>query len=360
MPEPITVTEAQEPSHPTRIFDLHCDTLDMLAMRDWQPYAGHGAKTGDTGYTDLAHNKAAISLERMEDYAWCQCFAIWVPDLYQGVDAYRFYTQARDYFYRQMKLHADRVEQVRDGRQIDDVLDSGRIAALLTLENSSPIGEDLGIVYQLAQDGVKMVALTWNGQNTVGSGHLTSEGLSTFGHEAVHALEDERIVVDVSHLNDAGFADMAQIARHPFVASHSNARAVCDVPRNLTDDQFRTIRDMGGLVGLNFYRAFITSRIAVSDNDVTSSGTGDAQDKAAPDEVTFDELAAHVEHFLDLDGQDTLALGSDWDRSSVPVWLQSCDTIGNLHHLFEQRFGISLTEKIFFSNARDFFSRNEE
>lgn len=330
------------PLSPAHIFDLHCDTLDMLAMRSFEPYASFGLHDGDPGFTDLAHNDAAVSLERMDDYAWCQCFAIWVPDSYRHHDAYDFYVRARDFFYTQAQLHADRMTPVRDAREIDAVLAQGKVAALLTLENTTPINHSVRAIQDLAADGVKMVTLTWNDRNSIGSGNLTNDGLTTLGREAIRAFEDARIVVDVSHLNRAGFADLLDVVRRPFVASHSNARAVCDHPRNLSDDQFRAIRDMGGLVGLNFYRSFITDR-----------------DTAATGEVTFDELAAHAEHFLDLGGEDTLALGSDWDGSDVPTWLATCDTAGELRRLMAQRFGAALTDKIFFTNARDFFVRNE-
>lgn len=330
-----------KPLAPTHVFDLHCDTLDMLAMRGFEPYRSHGLHDGDPGFTDLAHNNAAVSLERMDDYAWCQCFAVWVPDSYRHHDAYDFYVRARDYFYTQIALHADRIEHIRDARQIDDALARGKVAALLTLENSTPINHSVRAVHDLAQDGVKMVTLTWNDRNSIGSGNLTSDGLTTLGREAIRAFEDERIVIDVSHLNRAGFADLLDVVRRPFVASHSNARAVCDHPRNLSDDQFRAIRDMGGLVGLNFYRSFITGR-----------DTREA-------DVTFDEFAAHAEHFLDLGGEDTLALGSDWDGSDVPAWLGRCDTAGELHRLMADRFGAAIADKVFFANARDFFVRNE-
>ncbi len=357
-----------EPLHPVHVFDLHCDTLDLLALRDREPYAGYGLNPGDEGFCDLASNRAAVSLDRMEDFAWCQCFAVWVPDLYRHHDAYDVYVQARDFFYRQVARHADRVEHVRDARLIDGVLARGKVAALLTLENSTPVNHSVYAIHRLAEDGVKMVTLTWNGRNAIGSGHLTDDGLTTFGREAVRAYEDERIVVDVSHLNDAGFADLTDIVRRPFVASHSNARAVCPNPRNLTDYQFCAIRDMGGLVGLNLYTKFITERPVRctpcgGGPGVTgvggSAAAGAEEGRPEPGDVTFDELAAHIEHFLDLGGEDVLALGSDWDGSDVPTWLATCDTAGELRHLLARRFGDELADKICFTNARDFFVRNE-
>jgi membrane dipeptidase len=324
------------------VFDLHCDTLDLLAMRDWEPWGSHGLHTGDAGYTDLAHNDCAVSLERMEDYAWCQCFAIWTPDSCRHRDARAFYEQARDFFYAQMRLHADRVEQVRDARRIDDVLRRGKVAAVLTVESARPVNRSVRAIGRLAEDGVKMATLTWNGRNALGSGNDTHDGMTAFGREAVRAFEDARIVVDVSHLNLEGFADFLDVARRPFVASHSNSRAVCDVPRNLLDAQFCAIRDAGGLVGVTYCTRFVAAR-----------PEGDARD------VGFEELAAHIEHFLDLGGEDVLALGSDWDGAPVPAWLARCDGVGELARKLEKRFGEDLARKICFTNARDFFVRNE-
>ena len=107
---------------------------------------------------------------------------------------------------------------------------------------------------------------------------------------------------------------MARVARRPFAASHSNARGVCAHPRNLTDDEFRAIVDAGGIVGINYYRAFISNRVK-------------GHEAPADGEVTFDELAAHVEHFLDLGGEGTIALGSDFDGSETPDWLDACEKV---------------------------------
>lgn len=333
------------PARRTKVFDLHCDTIDQLCMRSVEPFKSkiaEQAKLGiDTSGT-LATNGGALALDRMAAYDWCQCFAVWVPDIYDVEGARRFYRRARDWFSGQVTCHSDMVEQVRDARRVGNVLASGKTAAMLTMENGSLIGDDLGIVDELAADGVKMVTLTWNGRNSIGSGKCSHEGLSEFGRQVVRALEDARIVVDVSHLNDEGFADLLEVARRPFAASHSNARSVCNVPRNLTDDEFRAIRDRGGVAGLNYYRGFIVER-----------------ECPAGGEATFDELCAHVEHFLDLGGEDTLALGSDYDGSDVPTWLDRCEKVEGFHTRMVARFGQAVVDKLFFENAQAFFERNE-
>lgn len=334
--------------HRPSVFDLHCDTVDALAMQHDSTFLDIlGTIEGD-----MAANTLQLAFGRMRGVGpWCQCYAVYVPDdlsRFSGGDALAFYRKARDYFKAQMVEHAGLVTQVRDARDIRDVLTQGKVAALLTVENGSPIGDDLGVVDEFAADGVKMVTLTWNGRNTIASGHDTQEGLSAFGREVVRAMEDRKIVVDVSHLNDVGFWDLVKVVRRPFAASHSNAREVCGHLRNLTDDMFRAIVDAGGIVGLNYYRSFVSERYRERGWEVLPSG-----------EVTFDELAAHIEHFLDLGGERAVALGSDFDGSETPAWLGTCEQVGDFYAQVVTRFGEELTDKLFFSNAHDFFVRNE-
>nr|WP_255348646.1 membrane dipeptidase [Olsenella sp. oral taxon 809] len=257
-------------------------------------------------------------------------------------------SSAQAYFAEQVARHADAVAQVRTAGEVDAAVASGRVAAFLTLEGASPMEGELGYLERLHEDGVRMVTLCWNGRNALASGHETCDGLSALGRRAVRRMGELGMVVDASHLNDEGFADLLACSDAPFVASHSNSRAVCGHPRNLTDDQFRAIVERGGLVGLNYFRAFVTERAAADGAMVAGRPTP---------EVSFDELAAHVEHFLDLGGEDAIALGSDYDGSEVPDWLDSCQRLPAFHERMAARFGDELCEKVFFSNARDFFLR---
>lgn len=324
-----------------RVFDLHCDTIDALAYADVNPFRPFMAeKQGGT----LSHNDIQLAADRT-GCPWCQCFAIFVPDdlTCLNLTAYEFYQRARDWFAADVARGESIVRQVRDGREIDTLLDDGSMAALLTVENGSPI-ERLEVLDEMAADGVKMITLTWNAANAIAAGSTSTGGLTSFGSDVVRAMEDRRIVVDLSHANDESFWDVARMARRPFAASHSNARSICDHPRNLTDNQFRAIRDAGGVVGINYYRAFLAER------------WNDAQ---TADEVTFDELAAHVEHFLDLGGEHVVALGSDFDGSTTPAWLDTCEKVAPFHERIVERFGDDIAQRMFWNNAHDFFLRNE-
>jgi membrane dipeptidase len=238
-----------------------------------------------------------------------------------------------------MRSHKDVFAQVRDFRDIPGILASGRVAAILTVENAAALEEGLDVVDEYAADGVKIAGITWNGQNALGSGYETERGLSKLGRAYVAALEKRGIVVDVSHLNDKGFWELERIATRPFIATHSNSRAVCDVPRNLTDKQFRAIAERGGLVGLNFHQGFV---------------------REDGEEYGFDQLIAHVEHWLELDGEDVISLGSDRDGSAIPAWLADCSKQEGLFEKVSDRLGATLARKLFAENALRFLQAYEQ
>ena len=125
------------------------------------------------------------------------------------------------------------------------------------------------------------------------------------------------------------------------MASHSNSRAVCGHRRNLTDRQFAEIRERGGVVGLNYCDKFLSNEVL----------EGHAAD------VSFDEVAAHIEHWLDLGGEDVVALGGDLDGATVPSLLDGADKMPAFQGLLEHRFGSTITRKLCYANALAFFER---
>lgn len=329
-------------TQPTRIFDLHCDTLDRLALHDAIPEAGFMAEDAAIPahrMSSLADNDAHIDLTRMAraGYAWCQCFAAFIPDDIGVEGGLRVFDTVRRYFESQLKQHAALIEQVRDARDIRGIVESGRCAAVFTVEGGSFIGEELDRIHEAADAGVKMLTLAWNGKNAIASGNTTGDGLSSFGRDAVRALEQRRVVVDVSHLNDRSFWDVLDVVQRPLAASHSNARAVCGHPRNLTDDQFRALAERGGIVGLNFCERFLAD--------------------AGP--ATRDDVLRHVDRMLELGGERAVALGSDYDGCDVPAWLAPAEKVGVLYDLFSREFGEQIASAICFENACAFFERNE-
>ncbi|MCR8907373.1 membrane dipeptidase [Thermophilibacter sp. ET337] len=329
------------------VFDLHCDTADRLA---WQTlpadlraaggrdFYGPGDEADPGACRELARNRCHLSLEAVGATPWAQCLACYVPDELSPEQAARFCDHVFAHAEAQAEKNADAVTLARSAADVRPALASGRFVAVRTIENARMFAADLGLVTALAGRGVLMASLTWNAAGPLASGHDSHAGLSPIGASALAEMERAGMALDVSHLNDEGFADVCRLARRPFAASHSNARAVCGHPRNLTDDQFREIRDCGGVVGLNYCCRFLA-------------------DDGAPETVTFDDVAAHVEHWLDLGGEDVVALGSDFDGCDVPAFLNGAQTMPSFQALLDFRFGETVARKLCAENALAFFER---
>ena len=335
---------------PHALIDLHCDTLTALSAEDYDLLASlrDPAKKAEAAaaLTDRVRGVNTLDLPGRHfslsaipaGVRWCQCCAIFIPDGLRGQEAISYYEKHRDSFYRQMEALSDKVLPCRTARELEAAWAAGKTAAVLTVENGSALAGQIDRVETLARDGVRMVTLTWNGENEIGSGNVTDRGLSPFGKEAVRALEERGILIDVSHLNDRGLDDLLETAEKPFTASHSNARAVCGHKRNLTDGQIREMVRRGCLIGLNYYSAFL-------------------RDDGCPG--TRDDLWRHVEHFLELGAGDCLALGSDADGADLPPWLNCPKQFAGLYRLFLDR-GLDRegAEGILWRSALAFLKRN--
>lgn len=325
-----------------KVFDLHCDTLDRLALSGDPTVPGgfyeHDAGVPRDRMSRLDDNDAHISLARMARFDWCQCFAVYVPDELRGDAAWSLFKRVRRFWESETDRCSAKVARVRDAAGAAAAFEQGISAAMLTVEGCSFLEDDAQAETRLDaldEAGVRMATLTWNGPNALGSGNDTSDGLTSFGRRMIRGLEERGIVVDASHLNDAGFRDLLAVAERPFACSHSNARAVCPHPRNLEDWQLREIADRGGIVGLNYYNAFLR------------------EDGA---EATPDDVLRHVDHILNVAGEGLLTLGSDYDGSDVPRWLDPCDKVADLHALLAREFGAAIAERIFHGNAERFFA----
>jgi membrane dipeptidase len=169
------------------------------------------------------------------------------------------------------------------------------VAAALTLEDGRIAASEAGL-RRVWQDGVRILTLTWNQENAFGFPHRAAAGLKPWGREAIPLMNELGLIIDVSHLSDGGFWDVCRLSRRPFVASHSNARALTPHSRNLTDPMLRALGDRGGVVGVNFAPAFV--------------------DAGSPPVSTIEGVCRHAEHILRVAGEDALALGGDLDGIS--------------------------------------------
>ncbi|MEA4933027.1 MAG: membrane dipeptidase [Lawsonibacter sp.] len=311
--------------HPYAVIDLHCDTLTACAdFTRWR--------------NPLDDSDAAWSLSALpRGVRWGQCFAIFLPDTLTPEEAVRCYARHQKSFVRQTQTFCSRISACQSAAQIKTAWEQGKVAAILSVENGSALAGDLARVELLARDGVRMMTLTWNGEHQLGSGNKTNHGLSDFGRAVIPTMEHFGILPDVSHLNDQGLADLLAVAQKPFLATHSNARAVCGHKRNLTDDQIRELADRGCLIGLNFCSAFLRDGGCVG----------------------LEDLLRHVDHFLELGAENCLALGSDFDGADLPAFLSTPEKACGLYQCFlGHGLPPALCDKILYGNALTFFGAN--
>lgn len=292
--------------------DAHCDTI-VKAVR-----AGE----------DMLEFSGQLNLQKLSAYgAGVQIFAIWLAPKYYPI-AMRQTMKYLDYYLEQMERYKDHVGMVK---QFSDILENkkqGKLSAIVSLEGGEALEGEISALRMYHRLGVRLMTLTWNHRNALADGVAerdTGGGLTTFGKAVVKEMERLGMLVDVSHLTDAGFYDVAKMAEQPFVASHSNARALCPHPRNLTDEQLKIIGEMDGFVGLNFYPPFVAEK----------------------DAVTQDDLLRQLTHMLDMAGEDAVGLGSDFDGIEVtPADLRAVEDMALFLERMEQEFGSHLAEKI--------------
>lgn len=197
---------------------------------------------------------------------------------------------------------------VKLARSVDD-FGEGEIAAVAHLEGAEPIAPDLSNLEEWHARGLRSIGLVWSRANAFAqgvpfrfpAGPDTGPGLTDAGRALVRACNELGILVDLSHLNERGFWDVAELSDAPLVATHSNAHALCASTRNLTDRQLDAIRDSGGVVGVNFAVSFLRE-----------------DGLLRPDETSIDEIVRHVDYLAERMGVDHVAFGSDFDGALVP------------------------------------------
>ncbi len=306
-----------------RYFDLHCDTLTGALH---------------TGRSVVQNEGMHMSVEKGKYLApYVQCMAVFVPDRFRGEEALAFFDRHADFFESEAKSGAFAV--VRGGEDLAALENGPGVGLMLTVEGGAALAGKLENVAHLRERGVRMMTLTWNGSNEIGSGIGSEDtyGLTPFGREVIPEMERAGIAVDISHASERLFWDVAEIAKRPLVASHSNAKTVCGHRRNLTDAQFEAIRKSGGLVGLNYYNAFLRDE---------------------PEQASIEDVYAHAEHFLALGGEKTLAMGSDFDGSEMPRGITGVESVEDIANVFlRHNLPESLVDAIFYQNAADFFCR---
>ena len=306
------------------IVDMHCDTLLSLDEN-----------------THLRNNDLDIDLIKMKQSNYLlQNFAIFTN--YDKVkDRVPYVLKNINKFYKEIEANKDLIKQVFSYKDIEE---NKLMSAMLTLEEGDVINDDLDILELYYRLGVRMIALTWNFKNSIGSPNFTpnpdryqmlrtlntTDGLTPFGKEYVKKCNELGIIIDVSHLGDKGFEDVLELSTKPIVASHSNARAICDVARNLSDEMILKLHKNNGVMGMNFCEDFIS-------NDSNGS---------------VENIIKHIDHIKELGCIDNIGLGSDFDGIKKRNEMSDCSQMYMLiDALKEHGYSNEEIEKICYKNV---------
>ncbi len=291
-------------------------------------------------------------------------FSIWVqPDRFKGQYAHRT-LELIDSVKQQAAKHSDQVELVTSAEGIERAHREHKLAALMGIEGGHSIEDSLALLRQYYALGVRYMTLTWTNSNgwADSSGDIddasvphTEQGLSEFGKDVVYEMNRLGMMVDVSHVSDRTFYRTLNISRAPVIASHSSARALCDAPRNLSDDMLRAIaryggpNSKGGVVMVNFYSGFLSQAYRdaqkamepevekeiealkaknKAEGKETTQAEIDKIQRAAADRIPrppFSMLIDHIDHIAKVAGVDHVGLGSDFDgiNGQLPEGLNS-------------------------------------
>lgn len=304
--------------HGVILVDAHVDTLTHLAQGERR-----FASRSQSGHVDLPRLR--------EGGVDVQFFAVFVEPEYKPERSLPRCLHLLDVFYREV-VSCPGVRLVTSAGDLDGALRTGDLAAVLSLEGGEAIGTDLSVLRVLHRLGVRCVGLVWNQRNYLADGvseERTGGGLTSVGVSVVAELNRLGMIVDVSHLTEPGFQDVLSVSTMPVIASHSNARAVCDHPRNLTDGQIRALAAKGGVMGINFCPAFVDA-----------------------DHPSLERVVDHIDHVIQLVGPDHVGLGSDFDGIEAAV--PGLDDVASYPRLTEsllsRGYGDNLVAKILGGN----------
>ena len=318
------------------VFDAHCDT-GSVALREGK---------------DLRENDLHIDFTRGATFSrYAQVFAVYVS---REIGSFEDMDYSKDqaasvlvpkadallsFILSEIGRNADLVSLCRTPAEISAANEAGKIAALISVEGAELLGCDIGTLRHAYERGVRIVNLCWNYDNALcgAANGVRGDGLTQKGREFVKIMQELGMAVDLSHASEQTFWDVCEIAKKSPFASHSDAKALCDNPRNLTDAQFSELIKMGGAAGLNMYPHFLEEN-------------GNA---------SVETIVRHAEHFLSLGGEKTLCLGGDWDGVDyLPNGLTGIESCGEIYEaMLRQNWKENLVRAIFYKNLFDYMER---
>lgn len=315
------MSKAHELHQGAVVIDGHCDTiLSLMTPDSWFALSARDFfQRNEQGHIDLPRLK--------EGGVTCQVMALYIEPQYKPAASARRCLEMLDAFCNLLDQSEEFVMATKTQHILDAKAD-GKVAGLLSIEGGEAIEGSLSVLRNFYRLGVRAIGLTWNQRNDLADGvgeKSAKSGLTDLGVSVVKEMEKLGMLVDVSHLSESSFWGVHEVAERPYIASHSNARALASHRRNLTDKQIEALASKGGVIGVVFCPPFV-------DDDRQN--------------VTLSRICDHIDHIRKVAGIDHVGLGSDFDGFGVsPGSPQVMKDVSEMPKLTEELFRRGYTEE---------------
>jgi membrane dipeptidase len=336
----------------------------------------------DSGFNLGARNAlGSIDIPRMKEGGLGAIFfSIWMPSKITGPEAVKRALDQIDAVREQVGKHSKDLVLVTTAEGIREAHAQGKIAALIGVEGGHMIASDLGVLRSYAALGARYMTLThsgnaeWADSSTAKAEH---NGLTEFGKDVVREMNRLGMIVDISHVSDKTFADVLAVSKAPVFASHSNCRAICDAPRNMTDDMIRALAAKGGVIQINYHVGFLSQEFrnaerahpewekAIALEIQRRCGEREGCQLIEGDRITRDyvlrgdlprvawtKIIEHIDHAVKVAGIDHVGLGSDFDGANMPFGMEDVSKVPQITNaLLEKGYSESDVKKILGENT---------
>ena len=282
-------------------------------------------------------------------------FSIWIDGRILGPTAVQKALDQIDAVHENVKKYRSDLVFCRTAGEVREVRKSGKIAALIGVEGGHMIGNDIRMVRVFGDLGVRYVTLShffndeWADSSTDKPAH---NGLTDYGKDIVREMNRQGIMVDISHVSDKTFYDALEVSKAPLIASHSSCRALCDHPRDMSDEMIKALAAKGGVIQINYEKSFIDQAyknayekaaggVVASNNEIVKACGDDmecvgrestklerrlTQEGKLP-HVSWENIVAHIDHAVKVAGADHVGLGSDFDGANMPEGMEDCSKL---------------------------------
>jgi membrane dipeptidase len=314
------------------------------------------------------HASGSIDIPRMREGGMDAIFfSIWIPSKVTGPTAVQKALDQIDAVREQIRKHPKNLVLATSAEQIRQAHKDGKIAALMGVEGGHMIASDLGVLRTFAALGVRYMTLTHSGNDEwadSSTDKAVHNGLTDFGKDVVREMNRLGVIVDISHVSDKTFYDALEVSKAPLFASHSSCRAICDAPRNMTDQMIKDLAAKGGVIQINYHVGFLSQEFRNAEKadpkinesiaqEVTKRCGSDANEgcmliegdrvtreyvaKGALPRVDYSKIIEHIDHAVKVAGIDHVGLGSDFDGANMPYGMEDATMLPKITEALLQK-----------------------